>query len=147
MNYWSFLLMMTGILFVAAEYVSVKINADAKTLHRKMVIPGIMVCLLLALFFRGNLKESTSYESLRYIVSGEAADYKKQMDLQTKLLSDVNVKDVVLPFINDVQGPLMHMPVTADPEAWTNRIAKQFYEKESVVAMPRPEWNELYGDS
>ena len=52
------------------------------------------------------------------------------------------VKDVVLPSINDWQGPLMHMPVTDNPEAWTNQKVKEFFGKQSVVAVPREEWQE-----
>ena len=83
---------------------------------------------------------------MEYIRSGQASDYKEQMDLQTKLLEDENTEDVVLPFINDVQGPLMHMPVTDNPEAWTNTVTREFYGKNSVVAMERPKWMELYGE-
>ena len=77
--------------------------------------------------------------------SGQAADYRKQMDLQTDLLLDETVSEVVVPFINDEQGPLMHMPVTGDPQAWTNTVTRKFYGKESLVAIPREEWMELYG--
>ena len=68
------------------------------------------------------------------------------MDLQTKLMEYAGTEDVVLPFINDVQGPLMHMPVTANPDAWTNKVTREFYGKNSVVAMERPAWMEIYGE-
>lgn len=145
MNYWIFLLMTIGVLVIVAEYITAKIKAEADTIHKRVVIPGIVICLFLVLGARGNLKESATYVSLQYIVSGQAADYKEQMDLQTELMTDENVKDVVVPFINDVQGPLMHMPITENPEAWTSQIAMQFYEKDSVVAIDRLKWNELYG--
>ena len=53
---------------------------------------------------------------------------------------------VVLPFINDEQGPLMHMPVTVDPDNYTNYVTAKFYGKQSVVGMDRNEWKEKYGD-
>ena len=68
------------------------------------------------------------------------------MELQTKLLTEEGLEDVVVPFVNDVQGPLMQMPVTENPEAWTNTVTREFYGKKSVVAIPREEWQELYGE-
>jgi hypothetical protein len=67
-------------------------------------------------------------------------DYKAQMDQFTQLLTDDTVDEVVLPSINDWQGPLMHMPVTGNPDAWTNQKVKEFFGKQSVTAIPRQEW-------
>lgn len=147
MNYWIFLLTVLGIMLILADSITKKIQASDKMLHKCLVIPGLVVCIILIILVKGNLKDSTTYVCLRYIVSGEAAAYKEQMDLQTRLLIEDKTGNVILPFINDVQGPLMHMPVTSNSEAWTNKVTGNFYEKESIVAMPRPEWNELYGDS
>ena len=72
---------------------------------------------------------------MEYITSGQAADYKWQMDLQTSLL-ETDEKDVV---------PLMQMPVTDDPESYTSSTTARFYQKNSVIAMPRTEWEERYG--
>ena len=60
---------------------------------------------------------------------------------------DESKENVLVPFINDIQGPLMHMPVTADKEAWTNRVTAGFYGKNSVIGMPREEWMDIYGKS
>ena len=103
------------------------------------------MCILLLWVCKGNLKQTTTYKSLIYITSGQASDYKEQMDLQTRLLLDESTENVVLPFINDVQGPLMHMPVIEDTEAFTNSVTSHFYGKNSVVAIPRSEWDEKYG--
>lgn len=69
----------------------------------------------------------------------------KNTGSQTRLLLDESTENVVLPFINDVQGPLMHMPVIEDTEAFTNSVTSHFYGKNSVVAIPRSEWDEKYG--
>lgn len=143
MNFLTFLLMMTGLLYLLAE-------AAAKLLEKKAVKSiwpvWTVIILFLLLFTRSDIKECTTWECLMYITSGQAADYKEQMDLQTELLLDENTRDVVLPFINDVQGPLMQMPVTADVTAWTNTVTAQFYGKTTTVAMPRPEWEAQYGE-
>ena len=68
------------------------------------------------------------------------------MDLQTKLMESGDGENIVVPGINDVQGPLMHMPVTNDKAAWTNTVTADFYGKNSVISIDRPEWMALYGD-
>lgn len=151
MNFQVFLLTICGIIMMTAEKIGAKIRERAKEkavfqVKRMVLLPGILVCLVISFFCRSNIKASTSFVCLRYIASGEAADYKKQMDLQTRLMEDKQVKDVVVPFINDVQGPLMHMPVTDNPDAWTNSVTAAFYGKNSVRAMERPKWMELYGN-
>ncbi len=97
------------------------------------------------LVFRGDIKRTAAFLCVDYIRSGQAADFKDQMEFQLSVLLDDTVKDVVLPAVNDAQGPLMHMPLTEDPEAWTNSITKMFYGKNSVVAVPREIWNEMQG--
>lgn len=158
MNYQTFLFVVMCILILAANKTAELIRKNKgfgvmMTTNRKLsdgfyitvLVPGLLVCLVIMLFFRGNIKESTTYVCFEYIISGQAADYKEQMDLQTKLMLDESKEDVIVPFINDIQGPLMHMPVTADQEAWTNRVTAGFYGKNSVVGMPRDEWMDNYG--
>ena len=140
-----FLLAALGCLWVLAAGVADKIKMTGDVVHKGIVIPGIFLCLILLIFVKGNLKESTSWVSFEYIRSGQAADYKEQMNLQTRILVNENVKDAVIPFVNDVQGPLMSMPATDDPSAWTNTVMAQFYGKNSIVAMPRDEWEEKQG--
>lgn len=140
-NFQMFVLTISGILMIAAESLSRIIRGRWK----KIVIPGALLCLILVFIGRSSIKLSTTYVSLRYIASGEAADYKEQMDLQTKLMEEEGVEDVIVPFINDEQGPLMHMPVTSDPGSFTSWATAQFYGKKSVVAIERAKWMELYG--
>lgn len=150
-NYQVFLLTASGILLIIAEKAAKKMksvrkeDAHGNVLWLRMVWGGLLLCAVLALMGRSNIKSSTSYVSLTYITSGQAADYKEQMDLQTKLMEEEGAEDIVVPGINDVQGPLMHMPVTVDKDAWTNTVTSGFYEKRSVVAMERPAWIEMYG--
>lgn len=150
-NYQVFLLTASGILFIIAEKAAMKLKSirkgksEIKILLSIIVWGGILLCALLVYGGRSYIKKSTSYVSLTYITSGQARDYKDQMDLLTKLMEDENAEDIVVPEINDVQGPLMHMPITADKDAWTNTVISGFYGKHSVVAMERPAWMEIYG--
>lgn len=148
-NFQMFMIMMTLIMTVVAEIVGTAIKKKAPRIwddmHAKIVIPAFVVCFLLMLVCRSDIKESTSWISMEYIASGQAKDYKEQMIQLTELMTDDSVQDVVVPYIYYIQGPLMHMPVTEDPEGWMNTVICQFYGKRSVVAIPREEWVEQYG--
>ena len=149
-NYQVFLLTASGMLLVVADKLVRSLKkkwgeeTDKKTLQF-LILPGVLLCMILALWNRSNIKTCTSWTALTYITSGQAADYKQQMDLQTRLMEG-DGEDVVVPGINDVQGPLMHMPVTADEKAWTNTVTADFYGKRSVIAIERSIWMEMYGD-
>lgn len=146
-----FLLMASGMLLIVAERLAGWMKGrwgegiGWKVFYR-IAVPGILLCLILAFLCKGNIKISTSYACLRYIASGEAADYKEQMDLQTRLMEAGETENVVVPGINDEQGPLMHMPVTEDSTRYTNMVTAQFYGKKSVISIERPKWMEIYGD-
>lgn len=150
MNYLMFLLTASGMLLLAADKLVRKLKRSwggetDRRILRFLILPGVLLCAILALWNRSNIKTSTSWVALTYITSGQAADYKQQMDLQTRLMEG-DGEDVVVPGINDVQGPLMHMPVIDDEEAWTNTVTAGFYGKHSVIAIERPKWIEMYGD-
>lgn len=144
MQYQVFLLMAGGVFWILAQRFMKKRSMSQKEVFNKIFLPGLAICFIILMLGRSYLKTSTWWISMEYILSGQAADYKVQMDLQTNLLTDEDVTDVVLPFINDQQGPLMCMPATDNPKNWTNTVIRQFYGKNSVVAMPQSEWEKIY---
>lgn len=147
-NFLVFLMFMMTVIVIVAEKVGfwlVQKNSKMWEKHySRMVIPGLAICMFMLLVCRSDIKEITTWQCYDYIASGQAADYKAQMEQFLELLSDDNVQDVVLPAINDQQGPLQHMPVTSDPSAWTNITVRNYFGKKSVVAIPRAEWEEKY---
>lgn len=148
-NYLIFLLTAAFILLMAADgFVNFlkrrERNGSSQKVFRGVIAAGLLSCVVLGLFNRGDIRKCTSYDALAYITSGQAADFQKQMNLQTRLLEDDRVTDAVIPGINDKQGPLMHMPVTEDKEAWTNQVTGRFYGKKSVVSIDRSIWMERY---
>lgn len=144
MNYQCFLLMMLTALYVLAGIIgNCMKKITAESIHKNLLIPGFVICCFLLILCRSNIKDSTTWICMDYITSGQAADYKEQMDIQTRLMLDENATDVVVPFINNEQGPLMHMPVTDDKKAWSNTVTSQFYGKNSVVAIERPLWESM----
>lgn len=134
-------------LFVSVIYFSGWIVAyqkrNGKTVFERnayiceIVVILIAGCILIA--NKGTLKESTSYKCYTYIESGQADDYKAQMEERLSLLRNPELKNVELPAMNSDQGPLMHMEVMEDPKEWTNTVVKQFFGKESVIEVPRSE--------
>lgn len=147
-NFLVFMMLMMTIVICVAEKLAMCMKKKNivvwKNLCEKVVMPGFAICVLLLLVFRSDIKDTATWECIEYISSGQAADFKEQMIQFKELLTDESVQDVVLPSINDQQGPLLHMPATTDPEAWTNRTISRYFGKRSVVAIPRNEWEEIY---
>ena len=106
----------------------------------------ILLILIIAFVGRHGVKTYTDYVCMEYYLTGQAADYKEQIALQRRLMEEPGVDDVILPGINNEQGPLMHMPVVADPDNIDNKMTCNFYGKRSCRAIPRTEWMEKYGE-
>lgn len=104
---------------------------------RLFSIPFLCIALCIVLAKKGTLKETSCYEAYEFIVSGEADDYREQMNERLSLLYNPDLKEVELPAMNSEQGPLMHMEVMEDPDEWTNMVVRQFFQKERVVRVPR----------
>ena len=83
---------------------------------------------------KGTLKKSTDYVTMKYISSGQAEDYRTQMDEFTRIMTDPDITDARVHASNCDQGPLMHMPVTDDPGSFTNDAAARFFGKRSVIS-------------
>ena len=147
-NFLVFLMFMMTVIVIVAEKVGLWLEKKHSKIwerhYSKVVIPGFAICMFLLLICRSDIKETTTWKCIDYVKSGQAADFKAQMDQFIELLSDDSVQDVVLPYINDQQGPLQHMPATNDPTAWTNTTISNYFGKKSVVAVPREEWEEKY---
>ena len=68
------------------------------------------------------------------------------MALQRYLMEEPGVDDVVVPEINNEQGPLMHMPIVADPSNVDNYMTRIFYGKGSCRSIPRDQWMSEYAE-
>lgn len=103
--------------------------------QNQLLIRAIVIAMFAAALFRSGLKQTLFFESVEYIVSGQARDYKEQMEYQLFILLDESQKIAYLQPTNPEQGPLMHMPVIEDPNAFTNKSVARFYGKELVVTV------------
>ncbi|WP_141709462.1 DUF6056 family protein [Eisenbergiella tayi] len=139
-QYLVFLLTMAGgILYIEGWLVQtfankVKVPLIIKENYRLYIIfPCIIFSAFLTIFNRGWFVNCVDKRVMDYVVSGQAEDFKKQISSQMEILLDDTIKDAYLVPINPDQGPLMHMPVTEDPEAFTNRVVRDFYGKNMVT--------------
>lgn len=103
-----------------------------------ILLPGLLLAVLFLLFDREWMRTCVDRQAAEYVVSGQAEDFRDQIASQMEILLDDSVKEAYLCPINPEQGPLMHMPVTTDENAFTNWVVKNFYRKDKVV-MVEPE--------
>ena len=145
-NYQVCMLMLAGIEVILANKLAIRIDRSDKHISKSIFMSGIVLCFILLIGFRSNFKESTSWKCYEYSVSGREQIYENQMNYWKSLLLNEDIQDVILPSINDDQGPLMFMPVTSDPNSFTSSVVREFYDKNSVIAISRDEWIEQYGE-
>ena len=104
-----------------------------KKYRYRILFPAIIVAGILVVLNRGWLGDCVDRQVYEYVSSGQAEDFRAQIKSQMDILLDDSIKEAYLVPINPEQGPLMHMPVTTDENAFTNRVVRDFYGKEKVV--------------
>lgn len=144
MIYQIFILTMVAGIIYLLFWLSNKIESSLSNsaLVKKKIKSGIFIAafgcaVLILLWGRSTLRQTTFYKCISYITSGQASDYGEQMEERLAILLDDTVKDAQLPAMNQDQGPLMHMEVTKDINGWTNQVVRDFYGKNSVVEIDR----------
>lgn len=104
-----------------------------KKFRSRILFPVIVAAGVLIILNHGWLSDCVDRQVYEYVSSGQAEDFRAQIRSQMDILLDDSVKEAYLVPINPEQGPLMHMPVTTDENAFTNRVVRDFYGKEKVV--------------
>lgn len=155
-NFWTFFICMTALTVYLVSYITLRYGELYVTMNKsissnKKYVKGLVIILLacvmlIAYVGRHGIKSYTDYVCLEYYLSGQADDYKEQMKLQRMLMTEEGVDDVIVPEVNNEQGPLMQMPVIADPDNVDNYMTASFYGKNSCRAIPRQEWIEKFGE-
>lgn len=121
------------------------IAENAVEFNRIIRTPIMILFIVFCLLFWNHLIGTTvDYTCITFYTSGGLADFQDQMQERLAILQNDNIKDVVLPEMNGEQGPFMHMPLVNDPSAFTNSSTAEYYNKNSVVAIPRDEYERLY---
>lgn len=106
-----------------------------------------LLCAFLGTLFsaRHFIGGTVDYTCITFVREGHLADFESQMEERLAILEDDSIRDAVVPEMNPEQGPFMHMALLRDPDAFTNRVTAEYYEKNSVTAIPREEWNAMRG--
>lgn len=130
---------------VGKENISIKFRKKEVSVEQIRSISVILILMICIVETPIILNHSAFKVSVNYISSGQLRDFEAQMQERLEILNDPTIKDVVLPSMNDQQGPLMHMPATEDPSNYTNHCIARYYGKNSVICIPREEYYKLYG--
>ncbi len=104
-----------------------------------------IAAVVLVIGSKSIIKNSADYMIYNYVKEGHLKDFEDQMQERLAILLDDSQQNVVVPEMNNDQGPFMHMPLTADSENFTNDSTRRYYGKESVIAIPRDEYYSKYG--
>ncbi|WP_026503626.1 hypothetical protein [Butyrivibrio sp. NC3005] len=101
--------------------------------------------LLFLLLSKKMVKTSLDYTCYQFVSSGQLEDFETQMKERLAILENEEIKDAVVPEMNDQQGPFMHFALMRDQDSYTNYATERFYGKNSVIAVPREEFEQKYG--
>lgn len=139
-----------GTIYLTCYIKKVFVNKKGKNIAPKLlerlrgivILGEILFCLVAGRHLIGNM---AGYICVEFIGSGQLSDFEYQMQERLAILHDPEITNVVLPEMNNEQGPFVHMALLNDPTTYTNMATARFYGKESVVAIPRAEYYEKYG--
>lgn len=114
-------------------------SAGEVRFFRRVRTPFLLAVLLFCLVFSRHLIGQTAdYLCVNFITSGQLRDYRTQMQEWLDILHDPAIRDAKLPAMNSEQGPYMIMvPLPADNPGFSNYAYEQYFEKDSVVSVPR----------
>ena len=109
--------------------------ADMINLIKRYAALITVAALLVAAFgaLEFGVKKTTSISCTLSLLSGEAQQYKREMDSRLELYLDENVVDVEVMPLTSVPFVFREDSVTSDPTYWTNRSLTKFYNKNSIV--------------
>lgn len=152
-NYYVMLLCIcTGALFIGSwirsktNHKSIRNQADISAAARHLLVGYCIIAVVaIGLLYHRLIRNSWYYQCREYISSGQLDDFRDQMNERIAILNNPEIKNVVLPQMNNEQGPFMHMPLSnTDKDAFTNMVTQEYYDKESVLGMDRVEFYENY---
>ena len=95
--------------------------------------------VLCAVFGKHLIGGTVDYTCFTFWKSGQLSDYTRQMEEKLSILQSDDTGDVLVPEMNNEQGPFMCMAEIDDPDNFNNASSAAFYGKRSVTAVPRQE--------
>ena len=104
---------------------------------------GLGLLFTLGYYFSDSAVPITSNSALYSIRQGEARVYKNEYDERLPYLNDPDLKDVLLPPLTYHPYMLFVVDIQADPNDWRNFYLYDYFHKDSIIMIPRKEFNEL----
>lgn len=111
---------------------------------KQIVLAAFLLCILCS---KHLVKNTVDYTCITFATSGHLADYSDQMEERIRLLTDPRNDDVIVPGMNNEQGPFMCMSIMDDPDNVINKDTALFYGKKSVTAVSREQYNNRINSS
>ena len=105
-------------------------------LNMLMFFGALVLC---AIFGKHLIGGSVDYTCYTFWKSGQLSDYTRQMEEKLSILQNDDTGDVLVPEMNNEQGPFMCMAEIGDPDNFNNVSSAAFYGKRSVTAVARQE--------
>jgi hypothetical protein len=138
--YFVFVIAVFFTVFYLCGWIKTK-NPNVECIAQKIRFPFVIFTLLFCLVLGKHLVGNTvDFTCMEFISSGQLSDFESQMQERLAILN-TDDKNVVVPEMNNEQGPFMHMALMRDPAEYTNRATEAFYDKDTVIAIPRDEYN------
>lgn len=100
---------------------------------QKVMYFEVIVFIILLFSINDNDINTTSYEATREIFSGEAREYRNQMDARLSLYKDVTIKDLYVEELTNKPLLLFFADVEEDKKNWINISVAKYYNKSSVT--------------
>lgn len=97
----------------------------------------LIAAILLIAVNPGWYRMSAFSRTVRYLASGEAAQFGREMDERYALLLDEGKKDVIIEPLSVSAGPLFLYDIVEEPEEWPNTAVAEFFGKDSVRLAPK----------
>lgn len=148
-NFFVFMIFLTYSMLILGNIVGVgivkKINSK-KLLYYSFNTYLAVLAVFVLIFSKHLIAMTADYTCITFIKSGQLYDFEAQMQERLTILEDDSIKNVVLPEMNDQQGPFMHMALVSDESNFTNTVTRLYYDKDSVIAVPRAEYYEKYAE-
>lgn len=146
-NFFVFMIFLTYSMLILGNIVGVgivkKINSK-KLLYYSFNTYLAVLAVFVLIFSKHLIAMTADYTCITFIKSGQLYDFEAQMQERLTILEDDSIKNVVLPEMNDQQGPFMHMALVSDESNFTNTVTRLYYDKDSVIAVPRAEYYDKY---
>ncbi|MCL1845425.1 MAG: DUF6056 family protein [Defluviitaleaceae bacterium] len=127
-----------------AQYVKRKDTSAVRKRYAWLEKPAVSVilaiCFVASCVYVGftDADGMISISATRSLVSGEARVYHEEFSARLEILQNPEIREAELPVFSVTPHVLFHaLDITPDPTFWTNTAMARFYDKDTVILVPR----------